>query len=136
MLAASFWVEVYQSLRGGLALRALLVLILLLVSARLWRLPSLPGWHRWLVWVAAWLIPLGYVAAAVFPVQKKAGLHVVFIGGFALMALSVGLHVTLAHGGYERLLRGRPWQVPVYGTLMLLATVGRALVDFDQARSP
>ena len=133
-VVASFWVEVYQSLRGGLALRALLVLVLLLASAGLWRLPRVPGWHRWLVWLAAWMIPVGYLLAALFPEAKKAGLHVVFIGGFALMALSVGLHVTLAHGGHKRLLGGRPWQVPVYGGLLLLAVVFRALVDFDGRR--
>jgi uncharacterized protein involved in response to NO len=134
VLAASFWVEVYRSLRGGLALRALVVLVLLLVSARVWRLPTIPGWHRWLVWLSAWMIPLGYTLAALFPGQKKAGLHVVFIGGFALMAFSVGLHVTLAHGGHKRLVSGRPWQVPLYGGLLLLAVVFRALVDFDAQR--
>jgi len=133
-LAGSFWVEVYLSLRGGLVLRALLVLILLLFSARLWRLPNLPGGHRWLVWLSGWMIPSGYLLAALFPWAKKAGLHVVFIGGFALMALSVGLHVTLAHGGHKRLLGGRPWQVPFYGGLLLLAVVFRALVDFDGRR--
>ncbi len=134
VLAGSFWVEVYQSLRGGLALRALLVLILLLVSARLWRFPNLPGWHRWLVWLSGWMIPVGYLLAALFPGAKKAGLHVVFIGGFALMAFSVGLHVTLAHGGHKRLLSGRPWQVFFYGGLLLVAVVFRALVDFDGRR--
>ncbi len=134
LFVGSFWMENQLSLRGGLALRAALTLAVLLVSARIWRPPSLPGWHRWLVWVAAWLIPLGYVVAAVFPVQKKAGLHVVFIGGFALMALSVGLHVTLAHGGYERLLQLRLRRVAAFGGLMLLAVLLRVLVDFDQQR--
>jgi uncharacterized protein involved in response to NO len=133
VLAASFWVEVYRSLRGGLALRAA-VIVLLLLSTRLWRLPSVPGWHRWLVWLSAWMIPLGYVVAALFPESRKAGLHVVFIGGFALMAFSVGLHVTLAHGGHKQLVQGRPWQVPLFGGLLLLAVVFRALVDFDARR--
>ena len=133
-LAGSFWLENTVSLRGGLALRAVLILVVLMVSAGIWRLPSVPGWHRQLVWLSAWMLPAGYFLAALFPGQRKAGLHVAFIGGFALMALSVGLHVTLAHGGHKRLVRGRPWQVPVYGTLVLLAAVGRALVDFDQAR--
>jgi uncharacterized protein involved in response to NO len=134
ILAGSFWVEVYHSLRGGLALRALLVLIVLVVSARVWRLPTVRGWHRWLVWLSAWMIPIGYLLAALFPEQKKAGLHVVFIGGFALMAFSVGLHVTLAHGGYKKMVSGRPWQVPFFGGLFLLAMVFRALVDFDAMR--
>ncbi len=64
----------------------------------------------------------------------KAGVHVVFIGGSALMAMSVRLHVTLVHGGHQRLVRGRPWQVPVYGALSLVAMVLRGLADFDRPR--
>ncbi len=80
------------------------------------------------------MLPLGYALAALFPEQKKAGLHVAFIGGLAMLALSVGLHVTLTHGGYERLVRGRPWQVPCYGAFLIGATIFRALMDFDAPR--
>lgn len=129
ILAASFWIETEVSLRWGFGLRGGLVGVLLVVSAGLLRRPSLPGWHRHLVWLAAWMIPLGYVLAGVFPMQKKAGLHVVFIGGFALLTLSVGLHVLLAHGGHERLVRGRPWQVPAFAGLLLVSLVSRWMVD-------
>jgi len=84
LLVASFWIENSVSLRGGYALRAALILVVLLAVGRIWRWPTVPGWHRWLVWLTAWLIPAGYVLAALFPFEKKAGLHVVFIGGFAL----------------------------------------------------
>jgi uncharacterized protein involved in response to NO len=134
LLAGSFWVENRMSQPWGLALRAALTLAVLLLSGGIHRLPSVPGWHRRLVWLSAWMIPAGYTLAALFPLQMKAGLHVVFIGGFALMALSVGLHVTLAHGGYTRLVSGRPWQVPGFGGLLVAATVLRALCDFDPAR--
>jgi hypothetical protein len=100
-----------------------------LPSARRRAAPAVPGWHRWLVWLSAWLIPAGYLFAALFPDEKKAGLHVVFIGGFA-----VGLHVTLAHGGAERLVRGRPWPVPVFGALLLLSMLCRVAADFDRNR--
>jgi hypothetical protein len=129
-LAGSFWWEAVD-LRGGLAFRALLLAVLLVGIAGLWRRPTVPGWHRWLVWLSGWMLPAGYAVAALYPEQKKAGLHVAFIGGLALMALSVGLHVTLAHGGHERLVHGRPWQVPVYGALLAAAVVLRALIDFD-----
>ena len=134
LLATSFWIEISISLRGGLFLRSVVLLITLVAAARIYRLPRLPGGHRWLVWLSAWMIPAGYLLAALLPSAKKAGMHVVFIGGFSLMALSVGVHVTLAHGGYRRLLHGRPWQVPLYGGLILLAAAFRALVDLDQAR--
>ena len=132
LLVLSFWTETFSSLRGGLALRAVVVAALLLTSSKAWRLPRHPGWHRKLVWLAAWMIPLGYALAAIFPAEKKAGLHVVFIGGFALMAFSVGVHVVLAHGGFQRLLNGRPWQVVTFGLLFLIAMALRAMVDFDR----
>ena len=133
LLVFSFWTETFSSLRGGLVLRAAVVTILLLTSSRAWRLPRDPGWHRKLVWLAAWMIPIGYTLAAIFPAEKKAGLHVVFIGGFALMAFSVGLHVVLGHGGFKRLLHGRPWQVVIFGLLFLIAMALRAMVDFDRS---
>lgn len=134
LLVGSFLVETRVSLRWGLAGRAVLLLILLLAAAGIARPPRVPGWHRWWVWLAAWMLPVGYAFAAIFPAQKKAGLHVVFIGGFALLAFSVALHVTLAHGGYEKLIRGRPWQVPFFGGTVLSAVVIRSLVDFDPER--
>ena len=133
-LTASFWIENSVHQRAGLAMRALLVLSILLISGKIWRVPTVSGWHRWLVWISAWMIPAGYTLAALFPLEVKAGLHVVFIGGFALMAFSVGLHVTLAHGGYQREVKGRPWQVAVYGALFLSAMILRAAADFDRPR--
>jgi uncharacterized protein involved in response to NO len=134
LLAGSFWWEEAIDLQSGLAFRAVLIGWLLVVVAGIWRKPTIPGWHRRLVWLSAWAIPLGYTLAAIFPAQKKAGLHVVFIGGFAMMALSVGLHVTLAHGGHQKLARGRPWQVLLCGGFLLISALFRALVDFDSSR--
>jgi uncharacterized protein involved in response to NO len=134
LLAGSFAWQQAIDLQSGLAFRALLLTTLLVGTAGLWRRPTLPGWHRWLVWLSGFMLPVGHGIAALFPEQKTAGLHVAFIGGLALMALGVGLHVTLAHTGDERLLRGRPWQVPVSGALFGAAFVLRALMDFDPER--
>lgn len=132
LLVGTFALEAYGEPRLGLALRAGLVLVVLLAGARIYRTPRVPGWHRWLVWISAWMIPLGFgLAAAGFPAHKQAGLHVVFVGGFALMALAVGLHVTLAHGGYTALVRGRLWQVPALGVLLLGALAARGLMSLD-----
>lgn len=134
LLAYSFWLEIDSSARAGLALRATIMFVILVFGARIWRLPTRPGLHRWFVWAAAWMVPLGYVLAAVFPEQKKAGMHVVFIGGFAMMALAVALHVSLAHGREPQRVFESPWQVSVLGGLLLLAMVARTLVDFDSSR--
>jgi len=97
-------------------------------------LPRRPGGHRWLVWLGAWMVPLGYIFAAVFDEHKMAGMHIVFIGGFALMGLSVALHVTLAHGSNPDAVFGKPWELHAFALMTLLALVTRALVDFDPAR--
>ena len=134
VLALTFWIENSGSTRLGLGLRALLVLAVLVWKGGIAKRPALPGLHRRLIWVAAWLVPVGYTLAAAFPLQLKAGLHVAFIGGFALMAFAVALHVTLAHGGYHRRLSMSPRSVGVFGGLLLAAAFLRALADFDDAR--
>ena len=133
-LAFSFVVEALWSLQGGLVMRAWIVLFVLLAAGRIWRPPTVPGWQRWAVWVSAWAIPVGFALAAAFPYQKKAGLHVVFIAGYALMALAVGMHVTLAHGTKPELARVFRPSVLLFGVLVLLAAGMRALVDFDPDR--
>lgn len=134
VLVASFLIELRVSSRGGFLLRAAIVLILLLAGAKIWRRPRVPGWHRWLVWIAAWCLPLGYALAAISPAWKQAGMHVVFIGGFGLMTLAVGAHVSLAHGGREGAARENHWQAPLLGGLILVALVARVLLNLDPAR--
>ncbi len=133
LLVASFFLEVFVSLRAGLVVRALVTLTVLSASAGLWKRPKVSGLHRWLVWLSAWMIPVGYLMAALYPEQKFAGLHMVFIGGFALLALSIGIHVSLAHGGAQQPVKGRPWHVSVIGVLILLSLVFRLLVDIDRS---
>ncbi len=134
VLVGSFWLEATGSEQAGHGIRAALTLVVLLAASRIYRLPRLPGWHRWLVWGSAWAIPLGFALAAAFPLHKQAGLHVVFVGGFALMALAVGLHVTFAHGGYPHLVRGRLWRVVALGALVVVALAARGLMSLDPAR--
>ena len=133
-LIGTFLLENYVSLQWGYGLRAALVLAVLVSAGRIHRLPTVAGWHRWLVWLSAWLLPLGYSLGCLFPLQFQAGLHVVFIGGFGMLALSVGLHVSLALGGRDEV-HGRPWQVPILGALLLLAMASRGALVFVPAQN-
>lgn len=128
---ASFPVEVHVGTRSGFALRAAVAAGVVVSSARLWRRPSAPGLHRRLIWIAAWLLPLGYAAVAAVPTLRTAVLHVVFIGSFALITLCVSLHVSLSHGGRSSLLAGWTWQVLAMALLLLAALVFRLLVGVD-----
>lgn len=133
-VAASFAVQALYSVRGGLGLRGAIVLGVLLLSAEIWRAPTMPGLNRRVIWIAAWHIPIGFLLAAAYPVAFKAGLHVAFIGGFAMLTLGVSTQVTLGHGGHSELMTGRSWQVAAIAGLVFLAMIPRALMDLDPAR--
>jgi uncharacterized protein involved in response to NO len=133
LFLATFFLEALVSTRLGFALRAAITLAVLLVSAEIWRRPSLPGLHRRLIWLAAWSLPAGYAWVAILPAYAKAGLHVVFIGCFALLAFCVSIHVVLSHGGASQLLDRWPAPVALMGALLLGALAMRVLVDVDPA---
>jgi uncharacterized protein involved in response to NO len=134
LLAASFAVEIRYSLRGAMVLRAAIIGAVLVGGAGLWRLPTEPGANRWLVWTAGWMLPIGYLVAAALPDVHKAGLHIAFIGGFALLAMAVGNQVTLGHRGYRQAMVGRPWQVPAIGLLIACSVAARCAMEFDRSR--
>jgi uncharacterized protein involved in response to NO len=131
---AAFWVEARLSVRAGFALRAASSAAVLWFAARAWRRPTLPGLHRRLILIAVWCIPAGNALVALFPEYRQAGLHVLFIGGFALLTLVVSAHVALTHGGRAELLRGRPWPAVAMVALLALALAARILVVVDQTR--
>jgi uncharacterized protein involved in response to NO len=130
---ASFWIEA-DAIRPAFALRAAAVGCALIPTARLWLRPTLPGLHRRLVWIAAWMMPIGYAFVAALPEYRRIGLHVVFIGCYALMTLSVSVHVVLSHGGRAELLDGVPRPLVAVAALLGLALACRLLVDLDAAR--
>lgn len=131
VLVASFFVQVLVSVPTAMAMRAAVIIAVLLAGPQLYKLPLPEGWNRRAVWAAGWLLPTGYVLAAIFPAQFQAGLHVSFIGGFALLTLAVSTHVVLGHCGYDPMLKGRPWQVAAIAGFTLAAMVARVIMEFD-----
>ncbi len=95
------------------------------------RLPAKPGLHRRLVWLAVWCLPAGLVLAGLWPVYRVAALHVLFIGGFGLLAFGVATHVALGHLGLERLALGRPLAIAVMGATFVGAMVARLAADMS-----
>ncbi|MCA8956213.1 MAG: NnrS family protein [Planctomycetes bacterium] len=135
VLLGSFAIEVAGEVRLGYAIRGLVALVLLTGVAGIHRAPQWGSANRVLVWATAWMVPLGYALAAWLPAQAQAGLHVVFLGGFAAMAFAVGAHVSAAHGGRKDLLVGWGWPVVAYGGLFAVALVARCLMVFDPVRT-
>jgi uncharacterized protein involved in response to NO len=114
--------------RGGPLLRAATVAAGLALGGA-WRPPGRPGLHRRLVWVAAWLVPTGCLASALVPEYRVPALHVLFIGGFSLLAFAVATHVVLGHLGLTVLAEGRPAPIVILGVAFLLAMLARLAAD-------
>jgi len=138
-LVATFVVEVFVDASSGYALRAALIALLLVGVARVHRPVTLPGAHRRLVVAACWSIPIGYVLAAVVPSRPQLGLHVVFLGGLAPLALAVGLHAALAHAASPPEVRRGRLSASGFGSwlptgLIATAVAFRALAELDPSR--
>lgn len=130
-LAASFALEYAGWVRLGPLVRALVVVLGVGLGGGAWRAPGKPGFHRRLVWWSVWLMPLGLVASAIVPDLRVAALHIVFIGGFGLMAFGVATHVSLGHLGLEPLGLGRPPAVVALAAGLGLALVARLAADLS-----
>lgn len=100
-----------------------------LAAAGALRGPGQPGVHRRLVWLAAWLMPVGLATSGLWPDYRVPALHVLFIGGFSLLAFAVATHVALMHLGLEHLARARPPAVIALGVTFVLAMAARVAAD-------
>jgi hypothetical protein len=103
-----------------------------LLAAGAWRAPGRPGLHRRLVWLAVWLMPLGLAASAAWPAYRVPALHVLFIGGFSLLAFAIATHVALGHLGLDALARGRPPAVVALAIAFLCALGARLAADASE----
>jgi len=80
--------------------------------------------------VALVLLIAGLVFPLAWPLQRVAGLHVIFIGGFSLITLTVATRVVLGHSGNSHLF---PTALPFLITAALLIVIAatlRAIGDF------
>ena len=76
------------------------------------------------------LLIVGLCFPLFWPLQHFAGLHVIFVGGFSLITITVATRVVLGHSGHSHLF---PTALPFLVTAALLivtATVLRVLGDF------
>ena len=115
--------------RGGPTLRAIVVTVGLVLGGGIWKMPGKTGVHRKLVWISTWLMPIGLIVSALWPDYRVPALHILFIGGFSLMAFGVATHVSLGHLNLEQLALGRPPAVIALGATFILALLIRVAAD-------
>jgi uncharacterized protein involved in response to NO len=101
-----------------------------------WRRPARPGLHRRLVWLAVWLTPLGLALSGISPDYRVPALHVLFIGGFSLLAFGVATHVALSHLNLDRERDGSPVAIRIMGAGILVAMLGRVVADWSATYFP
>ena len=76
---------------------------------------------------------LGMVGLALFPENRLALLHVIFISGFALLTLMIATRVVLAHGGHSLTIERSSWYLGLVIGLLLLATTFRGFYYLNLA---
>ncbi len=113
----------------GYGIRFVLVTATMFAGIRAHNWPISPGLNRRMAWLAFWSLPVGLGLTAIFPLYKVAMLHVVFVGGFSLLALSISSHVIAIHSGRTDLTVQKPWQVWGFGALFLVAMLTRVTAD-------
>lgn len=75
-------------------------------------------------------ILFGLLFPAFWPVQRVAGLHVVFVGGFSMITFTVATRVILGHGGFGHLFRTRLPFLLAAALLLVGAVALRTAGDF------
>jgi len=113
-------------------LRAAIGSAILLVTITPWRTPAVRTTLAWCVWTACWLVIAALWLAAIAPAHRIDFLHVLFMGGFTLLILSVGTRVTLSHGGHSLEAERRSWPLRIGMATGLVALVVRVGAGFAQ----
>ena len=91
---------------------------------------AVSGTNRRVARLAAWLVPAGPLAAGLLPDYRVPALHLTFVGGFGLLALSVATHVTASHcEGLPIIRDGRSRIVRIVATGVLLTAIARVAAD-------
>jgi uncharacterized protein involved in response to NO len=133
-LVASFAMEAYVDANSGRLLRSLTALLVLVFAAGIHRPPTIAGTQRKLIWLACWCIPVGLLLTVLIPWHPQIGLHVLFIGGFAMLTFSVALHVALAHSGGQHLVSMPVAQTRAFGMLLAIALACRIAAELNPER--
>ena len=128
-IALSVVLEYRAGLSAMAPLRAAVASALILATIKPWQAPAVRTTLAWCVWSAHWLVIAGLWSSALAPALRVDLLHVVFMGGFTLLILAVGMRVALSHGGHALAAERRSWPLRIgiaTGLFALVARIGAA----------
>lgn len=102
---AGFFLEAVGALQAGCILRAAAVLVYFWREVPVHQAGFAGGSLARSLRLALAALPLGYLAIGLLPAASLTLLHIVFIGGFGLITLTVATRVILGHSGQTSLFR-------------------------------
>jgi uncharacterized protein involved in response to NO len=133
-LASAFAFEELGRPRTGAILRAATATVMIVLVWKLVRPPGRRDAPAFAMWSSGWFIVLGLWIVALMPGLRLGGLHVVFIGGFAMLTLGIGTRVLVAHGGYPPA-EERTVLSPVLVATVLVTLAARLTAEAQPSRS-
>ncbi|MCO6432335.1 MAG: NnrS family protein [Deltaproteobacteria bacterium] len=118
----SFFIEAALHREVGIYLRAAAA-FLCLARFNVIRIPRSRTVIGILAAVSLWCMPLGILLAGMFPEHASGMLHLLYIGGFGLLILTIGAQVISTHGGVHRF-----WEIYKNGAILIGVTVAASVV--------
>jgi uncharacterized protein involved in response to NO len=134
MLAAAFAAEVVELPRVGAWLRAITATAMILLVWKLARLPRRRDAPAFAMWGSGWLVLAGLWVAALAPAFTLGALHMVFIGGFAMLTLGISTRVLVSHGRHP-LSDEREVLSPIVVAIVLAALLARLGAEWWPSRA-
>ena len=125
----SFGLEAATLVREGRFLRIAVAAAFLLWRVPLFRRTGTKATVAFGLRAAVVMMLAGLLATGVFPIYQKGFDHLMFVGGFGLVALCVASRVVLGHAERLDLVTGRSMSLRWVIALVLLAAATRAIAD-------
>jgi uncharacterized protein involved in response to NO len=127
----SFFLEALSRL--VVAARTIQAITISIVALGIWRIHRAPRTRSrlaWGLWISAWFIVVGQWAYALSIRHAIDFAHLIFVGGFSLLALMIATRVSLAHGNHSLEPESRSKALWFVIGLVFLATITRVFAGF------
>jgi len=129
LLVLSFAADAFRVVSLGAWVRVLVAVALGLLGWKLHRRPGRAALAAWALWASGWMVIVGLALAAAFPLRAIAFHHLVFIGGYGLLTLTIGARVVTGHGRHPVTDENR-MVTPLVAGLIAAAILARIGAEF------
>lgn len=129
-LNLSFAIEAFLSAPAGQLLRFITLVFVLIREFHIFKRPADFSWLGVNLKVSTLALTLPFVLIPLLPSYASHLLHLMFLGGFALVTLMVAVRVTLSHGGHSLQFEKSSPALPAIMIFVTLSAVIRTIAPF------